>query len=209
MAVPDNCARYDIESKKRLAELSRRIESAMRSFKEVSQGNPIMFYEYIAKCLTGVTVGYLLMQAFPRQSGQYYWLLISIVLSITHDNNSKVALDRMRGNIVGSAVGLVMYLLHSPPNLLTICLGVVATILLCFNLDLVAVCRTALVGFIIVMIYEETHSSWTGAIYRMVGVVLGCLIGLAINYLFRKITAPLFRTMGIIEDEDAPDNGGE
>jgi uncharacterized membrane protein YgaE (UPF0421/DUF939 family) len=181
----------------------------MRSFKEVTQGNPIMFYEYIAKCLVGVTLGYLLMQTFPRQSGEYYWLLISILLSITHDNNSKVALDRMRGNIVGSLVGLVMYLLHSPPNLLTICVGVVATIVLCFNMDLVGVCRIALVGFIIVMIYEGTHSSWTGAIYRMVGVVLGCLIGLAINYLFRKITLPLFQTMEALAEDDAPDNGGE
>ena len=183
--------------------------SAMRSFKEVTQGNSIMFYEYIAKCLVGVTVGYLLMQTFPRQSGQYYWLLISILLSITHDNNSKVAQDRMRGNVVGSLVGLVMYLVHNPPNLLTICLGVVATILLCFYLDLVEVCRIALVGFIIVMIYEETHSSWTGAIYRMVGVVLGCLIGLAINYIFRKLTEPLLKTMEALEDHDALDRGGE
>jgi hypothetical protein len=75
-------------------------------------------------------------------------------------------------------------------------------------MDLVGVCRTALVGFIIVMIYEETHSSWTGAIYRMVGVVLGCTIGLAINYIFRRITAPLFETVEAVEDEDA-DNGGE
>jgi hypothetical protein len=58
------------------------------------------------------------------------------------------------------------------------------------------------------MIYEETHSSWTGAIYRMVGVVLGCLIGLAINYIFRMITAPLFETVEAVEDDDA-DNGGE
>lgn len=177
--------------------------SSMRSFKEVTQGNSIMFYEYIAKCVTGVSVGYLLMRAFPRQSGQYYWLLISILLSITHDNNSKVALDRMRGNIVGSLVGMIMYLLHSPPNLLTICLGVVATIVLCFNMDLVGVCRTALVGFIIVMIYEETHSSWTGAIYRMVGVVLGCSIGLAINHIFRKISAPLFKAAKPAQDKDA------
>jgi uncharacterized membrane protein YgaE (UPF0421/DUF939 family) len=190
----------------------------MRSFKEITKGNTVMFYEYLAKCLVGVTIGTLLMQAFPRQNGQYYWLLISILLSITHDNNSKVAHDRMRGNIVGSLVGLVMYLLHSPPNLVTICLGVALTILLCFHLDLVGVCRTALVGFIIVMIYEETHSSWTGAIYRMVGVILGCVIGLAINYIFRKITAPLFKTEEPIQDkvvpieeeeEDTVDNGGE
>ena len=181
----------------------------MKSFKEIAQGYSIEFYEYIAKCLVGVIVGYLLMQAFPRQSGQYYWLLISILLSITHDNNSKVAHDRIKGNIVGSLVGLFMYPLHTPPNLFTICLGVVVTIVLCFSLNLTGVCRTALVGLIIVMISEETHSSWNGAIYRMVGVVLGCLIGLAINFIFRKITAPLFKTAAPITLEDTRNDGGE
>ena len=145
------------------------------------------------KCLVGVSIGYLLMKTFPRESGQYYWLLISVVLSITHDNNSKVALDRMRGNIIGSLVGLLAFFLHSPPNLLTICIGVAITITVCFALDLISVCRTALVGFIIVIMYEGEHSSWTGAISRMLGVILGCLLGLAINYTFRKLTAPMFQ----------------
>jgi uncharacterized membrane protein YgaE (UPF0421/DUF939 family) len=181
----------------------------LKSYYEITQGNSIEFYEYIVKCLVGVSIGYLLMQTFPRESGQYYWLLISILLSITHDNNSKVAHDRMNGNIVGSLVGLFVYLLHTPPNLFTICLGVVATIVLCFALDLIAVCRTALVGFIIVVIYEETHSSWKGALYRMVGVVLGCLIGLAINFVFRKITVPLFKSAHFIAADDSPQDGGE
>jgi uncharacterized membrane protein YgaE (UPF0421/DUF939 family) len=179
---------------------------AMKSFKENTQSHTFEFYEYIVKCLVGVSVGYLLLKAFPGQSGQYSWLLISILLSITHDNNSKAAHDRMRGNIVGSLVGLVMFLLHNPPNLLTVGIGVVVTIALCFNLDLIGVCRTALVGFIIVMIYEEAHSSWTGAIYRMVSVVLGCLIGLVINYTFRKITLPMLQR---IETEGDPGEGGE
>ena len=106
----------------------------MKSFKQITQGNSLMFYEYVAKCLVGVTVGYLLMRAFPRESGQYYWVLISVVLSITHDNNSKVALDRMRGNIVGSVVGLFVFFLHNPPILLTICIGVIMIITLCFAL---------------------------------------------------------------------------
>ena len=178
----------------------------MKSLHEITQGNTLEFYEYVVKCLAGVTLGYLLLKAFPQQSGQYYWLLISILLSITHDNNSKVALDRMRGNIVGSFVGLFTFLLHNPPNLLTVCIGVAATITLCFYLDLISVCRTALVGFIIVIIYEEAHSSWTGAIYRMVSVVLGCLIGLGINYTFRKITMPIFQS---VQTEDTHDDGGE
>jgi uncharacterized membrane protein YgaE (UPF0421/DUF939 family) len=180
--------------------------NAMRSFKEVTRGRTFEFYEYIVKCLAGVSVGYLLLKAFPQQSGQLSWLLISILLSITHDNNSKAAYDRMRGNIVGSMVGLLVFFLHNPPNLPTVCVGVVATITICFNLDLIAVCRTALVAFIIVMIFEETHSSWTGAIYRMASVILGCLIGLVINYTFRKITLPLIQK---IESEATHEDGGE
>lgn len=179
---------------------------AVKSLKEVTQGKTLEFYEYIVKCLAGVTLGYLLLKAFPEQSGQYYWLLISILLSITHDNNSKVALDRMRGSIVGSLVGLFAFLLHNPPNLLTVCIGVAPTIALCFYLDLIGVCRTALVGFIIVIIYEEAHSSWTGAIYRMVSVVLGCSIGLGINYAFRKITMPILQS---VQGEDTYDDGEE
>src|ERR1035437_229618 len=64
---------------------------AMRSFDLVTRGNSLAFCEYVVKCLVGVSIGYLLMKTFPRESGQYYWLLISVVLSITHDNNSKVA----------------------------------------------------------------------------------------------------------------------
>jgi uncharacterized membrane protein YgaE (UPF0421/DUF939 family) len=178
----------------------------MKSFKEITQGNPLVFYEYVAKCLVGVTVGYLLMRAFPHESGQYYWVLISVVLSITHDNNSKVALDRMRGNMVGSVVGLLVFFLHNPPILITICIGVILIITLCFALDLIGVCRTALVGFIIVILYEGDHSSWAGAIYRMITVLGGCLLGLAINYTFQKLTAPMvqkFAAVGAAEDEGA------
>jgi uncharacterized membrane protein YgaE (UPF0421/DUF939 family) len=178
----------------------------MKSLKEIMGRNTLVFYEYVVKCLVGVSVGYLLMRAFPRESGQYYWVLLSVVLSITHDNNSKVGIDRMRGNIVGSVVGLLVFFLHDPPNLLTICIGVVMVITLCFGLDLIGVCRTALVGFIIVMMYEADHSSWTGAIYRVISVVGGCMLGLLINYTFRRLTSPMFQkfaTTGAAEDEDA------
>ena len=178
----------------------------MRSLKEIMGSNTLAYYEYVAKCLVGVSVGYVLMRAFPRESGQFYWVLLSVVLSITHDNNSKVGVDRMRGNIVGSMVGLLVFFFHNPPNLLTICIGVVMVITICFGLDLIGVCRTALVGFIIVMMYEADHSSWTGAIYRMISVVGGCLLGLLINYTFSRLTAPMFQKFaatGAVEDESA------
>lgn len=178
----------------------------MKSLKNTGPGGTFEFCEYVVKCLVGVTIGYLLLKAFPAQSGQLSWLLISVLLSITHDNNSKAAQDRMRGNIVGSLVGLLAYFLHNPPNLMTVCAGVVVTIIICFKLDLIGVCRTALVAFIIVMIFEEAHGSWLGAIYRLVSVLLGCLIGLVINHTFRKITLPMFQRLA---KEGNPDDAGE
>jgi hypothetical protein len=61
-----------------------------------------------------------------------------------------------------------------------------------------------LVGFIIVIMYEGEHGSWTGAVYRMLGVVLGCTLGLIINYTFSKLTSPMFqRLAAAASPEDA------
>ncbi len=184
----------------------------MTSFKEIAGVSTLEFCEYNVKCYVGVAVGYVLYKAFPQYSGLYLWMLLSILLSITHDNNSKVAYDRMKGNVLGSAVGLFAFLLHNPPNLLTICIGVAMTITICFKLKLIGVSRTALVAFIIVMLYEEAHSSWEGAVYRMASVVVGCLIGLVINYAFRKLAITFYRrtspaAVERVESEDKHDAG--
>jgi uncharacterized membrane protein YoaK (UPF0700 family) len=159
----------------------------MKSFEEVAGISLFIFWEYCLKCLAGVAVGYLLYRAFPGLSGELLWLLLSIMLSITYDNNSKVAYDRMKGNVVGSLVGFAVFFLRNPANLFTICLGVATTVTICSLLRLIAVVRTALVAFIIVVLYEEAHRGWEGAVYRMASVIVGCFIGLVINNVFRKI----------------------
>jgi uncharacterized membrane protein YgaE (UPF0421/DUF939 family) len=184
----------------------------MKSFKEMTGVSTLEFAEYNVKCFAGVTVGYVLYEAFPQQSGQFLWMLISILLSITHDNNSKVAYDRMRGNVLGSAVGLFAFFLHNPPNLLTICIGVAMTIAICFRLKLIGVSRTALVAFIIVMLNEEANGNWKVAVYRMASVVVGCLIGLVINYAFRRMAIAFYRRISTadmerVEQEDKADGG--
>ena len=168
----------------------------MKSFQQIAGVGVFAFCEYILKCLTGVAVGYFLYTAFPQQSGQYLWMLISILLSITHDNDSKVAYDRMRGNILGSLVGLFVFFLHNPPNLWTICVGVTTTIAICSYLKLIGVARTALVAFIIVVLYKESPGGWERPVYRMTSVVIGCFIGLVINYVFRRITMRFFPQIG-------------
>ena len=182
------------------------------SSNETARVSTLEFCEYNVKCFVGVTIGYVLYKTFPQYSSLYLWMLLSILLSITHDNNSKVAYDRMKGNILGSAVGLLAFFLHNPPNLLTICIGVAITIAVCFRLKLIGVSRTALVAFIIVMLYEEANSSWQWAAYRMATVVAGCLIGLVINYSFRLLAIKFYGRISPsaverIEHEDKPDAG--
>jgi uncharacterized membrane protein YgaE (UPF0421/DUF939 family) len=89
---------------------------------------------------------------------------------------------------------------------------VAITIAICFKLKLIGVSRTALVAFIIVMLYEEANSSWQWAVYRMATVVAGCLIGLLINYVFRQMAITFYRRISTaaverIENEDKHDAG--
>jgi hypothetical protein len=51
------------------------------------------------------------------------------------------------------------------------------------------------------MLFEETHSSWEGAVYRMASVVVGCLIGLIINYVFRKMAVTFHRQVSSLAVE--------
>ena len=178
----------------------------MKTFKTIAT---LQFCEYVVKCLVGVTIGYLLYKTFPRYSGEFSWVLISILLSITLDNSSKVAFDRMKGNVVGSVVGFLAFLLRNPPNLPTISLGIALTVTLCFLLGLTEVSRTALVAFIIVVIHEEERSSWDVAAHRMASVIAGCLIGLVINYVFRKMTSNLFPSVSSPATQAGDQDGGE
>ena len=148
------------------------------------------------------------MRGFPGESNQFYWVLISVVLSITHDNNSKVAIDRMRGNIVGSVVGLVVYFLHNPPNLLDhLHIGVVLVITVCFALDLIVVCRTALVGFVIRDDVRSRPQQLGGCDlpHGHRRPRLCCLDSASITS-SRKLTSPMFQRLAA---EGSPDDAAE
>ena len=148
---------------------------------------------YIVKCFVGVAIINLLLTTFPEQKGQCYWAVISLMISIAHDNNNKAAHDRMRGNMIGSLVGFFMFFICPPPSLVGVFIGVALTIVICFKLNLIQPCRTALVALMVVMAYEKTHAHWVGSIYRASSVIVGCFIGLLINYTSQKISSLFFR----------------
>ena len=166
---------------------------------------PYEFVEYIIKCVTGVSAIFPLFMLFPDWHDDIYWMIISLMISMTYNNESKAAIERMRGNVIGSIVGGGCWFLkafltkygtiavnQNAALLLCIIIGLVVIITACAGLKMISVARTALVGFFIVIIYEDHHHSWQGAIIRLASVVTGCMAGLCINKSFAWASRVLF-----------------
>jgi uncharacterized membrane protein YgaE (UPF0421/DUF939 family) len=147
---------------------------------------------YTLKCVAGLGIGYLLYVNFPGH--QFYWSLISILLVIAPDpqDSSKLAFNRMAANIIGSIIGLFLFITNGPSFLL-LAIGVIATIIICSLLRLITVGRTALAAVLIVMIHEKSGNSWEVAFERMICVIVGCLIGLAVSIIFDFLIKKIVR----------------
>ena len=141
---------------------------------------------YILECILGLCICYTLYKCFPQH--QFYWSMISVVLVIAPNSkdSNRLALDRIKANILGSSIGLLLFLIRIP-NLFLICLGVMLTIAICIFLKLHTALRPALAALIIVMVHEEgQNSTWHIGLERMVCVLIGCIIGLLITLAFNS-----------------------
>jgi len=171
------------------------------------KGLPDLFY--ILKCLSGVSICYILYIAFPKYP--FFWALVSVVLAISPDNSNQQAFDRMRANLLGCAVGMGLYFLHLP-SLLALCLGVFLTILLGNALKLLTALRPALAELVIVMIRQQADGQWFLPIERVICVVIGCLVALLLSLLFNLFSPKrqIQRPAVIPVDEDQqPNEKGE
>jgi len=164
-----------------------------------SDNNRLTFRQYVTyviKCLVGISIVFPALILLPAWRIDISWTIVSLMLAITYDNNSRTGIERMKGNIAGSFTGLTCQLLSravSHTGLLQLphywnlyissIVGIAIVITICLKTGNIAASRTALVAFFIVMMYDDTYSTWQGAIARMVAVVTGCLLGLTINHL--------------------------
>ncbi|MBU3812381.1 MAG: FUSC family protein [Candidatus Niameybacter stercoravium] len=141
------------------------------------------FMIYVLKCLLGLALCYFFYWLFPQY--RFYWSIVSVLLVISPDDLDckKLPIARMKANIVGSLVGLILFIIH-PPNLLMMSIGVVTTILICYMIQLGTTTRSALAALIIVLVQQLNDHSLISAFERMVSVVLGCLVALFVTYLF-------------------------
>jgi len=153
---------------------------------------------YILECIVGLSICYALYKLFPQH--QFYWSMISVLLVIAPDSkdSARLAVDRMKANILGSSIGLLLFLIHRP-DLLLVCIAVALTIVIGTFLKLNAALRTSLAALVIVMIHEEQrNSAWSIALERMGCVTLGCVIGLLVILIFNSL--PIVKRLRNKED---------
>lgn len=149
-----------------------------------SIGSDLIIYGF--KCIIGFLIGYQLYLSLPQY--ELYWTLLSIILVISPEAKDarRLAIERFKSNLIGSGLGLLCFLIHTP-NVYMLLLGVVLSIATCYLFNLMSVARTAIVALIIVLIHEQKQMSWIGSVERFMSVTIGCFIGLSITVITSAI----------------------
>ncbi len=139
------------------------------------------FNTYIIRCVLGVAICYILYIHFPHYP--LSWSIVSVALATAENNDNKLAYNRIKANLLGGLVGLILYFIPLP-GLVLICIGVAITILLGHLLSLEDSLRSALAALVIVFIREVHSKSWKIALERVGCVLIGCLVALGITLCF-------------------------
>ncbi len=139
---------------------------------------------YVLRCLTGVVVCYVLYRQFPQYP--FHWSLVSVVVATSPESSNRLAYDRMKANLLGGAVGLVLYFMDFP-TLLLLCVGIVATILIGTLIRLNNATRAAMAALIIVLLQEEQVKDWSLVLQRVACVFVGCIVALLITLMFNML----------------------
>ncbi|URD45393.1 FUSC family protein (plasmid) [Pseudomonas sp. BYT-5] len=151
---------------------------------------------YFVKIMVGVSIVLFLYQSIPYVEDYLLWMIIAFFFSCRYDLSAKQQYNQAKGNVIGSIFGLLFWLLgskaaplhtESTPLLLLIFIGVACVTLTCLTISLIEVIGTALTCFFVVMLYEHMHSSFEGALMRMVFCLLGCLMSLTLEAIEVKV----------------------
>ena len=141
------------------------------------------FLLYIFKCIVGSTICYGLYYCFPEH--QFNWSIISVLLVLAPDkyDSNRLAFDRMKANLTGASVGLLSFLIYTP-NIFSLIISIIITILVCTFIKLGGPTRSALAALVIVLIEEKEFTNWQAATDRMMCVIAGCVVALILTYIF-------------------------
>jgi uncharacterized membrane protein YgaE (UPF0421/DUF939 family) len=151
----------------------------------ISQRNKSLI-SYAAKCVAGILLCTLISYFVTWMD--YSWSLISVVLVLSPEGKDtlELTLTRIKANMVGAGTGIIL-LLSELPNPYNMAVGAVLALWICDRLKLNTGARSTLAALIIVILHNEGMHVWDAALSRVSAVVVGCLSGLAISYVFHLV----------------------
>ncbi len=141
---------------------------------------------YIGKVAAGVLACFALSFAVTRID--YIWSLISVVLVLSPEGKDAQALAfmRIKGNIVGCLTG-VLFLFAEIANPVHIIAGAAVALFICHRLKILEASRSTLAALIITLMSTGATNPWEAAFTRVAAVVAGCIIALAVTWLFHSL----------------------
>jgi uncharacterized membrane protein YgaE (UPF0421/DUF939 family) len=142
---------------------------------------------YIGKCVAGILLSYLISHFLGRWI-DYPWSLISVVLVLSPEGKDalELSLTRIKANLVGATIGILI-LSMSVPTPWNIAAGAVLSLFACDRLGLNTGARSTLAAMIIILLHVEGTHLWDAALSRVLAVVVGSLLGLGITYVFHSL----------------------
>jgi uncharacterized membrane protein YgaE (UPF0421/DUF939 family) len=143
---------------------------------------------YTAKCVIGIILCFYIT-SFINEWVDYTWCLISVILVLSPEGKDalELSLTRIKANLVGAATGILILLIQipSPWNIVA---GAMISLFVCDQLKLNSGARSTLAAVIIILLHpEEGMHVWDSALSRVIAVILGCLLGLIITYVFHSL----------------------
>src|SRR5258706_4906588 len=142
---------------------------------------------YVGKCVAGILLCYLISLFFGRWI-DYSWSLISVVLVLSPEGKDalELSLTRIKANVVGATIGiLILFLLVPTPW--NIAAGAALSLFACDRLGLHTRARSTLAAMIIILLHVEGSHLWDAALMRVLAVMAGSLLGLGITYVFNSL----------------------
>lgn len=147
-------------------------------------------YFLMAKCTLGVGICYYLFLIWPNYP--FDWAMISVALSLSLDNSTKFAVDRIISNVLGCVIGLLLFPIPVP-HITLLAIGIILVIGIATLLKFSDMIRQSLAAFVIVMIREENSQQWFVPFHRVLTVMAGCIIALVLTMAVGVLTSKFFR----------------
>ncbi|WP_161964437.1 FUSC family protein [Mucilaginibacter endophyticus] len=161
-----------------------------------------LFLIYLLECIAGAGIGFY---CFQKNAEAGAWILVSIVMVLAPDRDEaiKFAVNRIKANLIGALVGLVLALIH-PANIYTIAFGVVLAATICKLLNLKSAMRSATVGVILISLAPAGKTFYEVAAARAIGVASGCTIALLLTIGSHAIISVFYKPADVAVSGEIP-----